>query len=1082
MTDHPHIPPQAAPAGDPDPRHGALIRAAVTRARVVIAMLVFLLICGIYAYHDIPKESDPDINIPIMYVTLHLEGVSPDDGERLLVRPVEQELTSIEGVKEMRSTAYQGGGNVILEFEAGFDSDQALYDVRQAVDRAKPELPLDADEPEVSEVNFSLFPVLVVTLSGDMPERSLVRLARDLQDKIVALPPVLEANISGDREELLEIVIDPELMESYGLNGTEILNFVARSNKLVTAGNLDTGAGRFAVKVPGLFETARDILDLPIKTEGDSVIRVGDIATLNKTFKDPQNFAMLNGRPAVAVNVVKRTGENIIETIEAVQSLVTEEQKNWPSTVQVHYTLDRSTDIRNMLRDLQNNIISAIILVMIVIVAALGVRSAGLVGIAIPGAFLSGVLIVYMMGLTVNIVVLFSLILSVGMLVDGAIVVTEYADRRMREGATRRDAYSEAATRMAWPIISSTATTLAAFAPLLFWPGIAGQFMRYMPITLIAVLSCSLVMALLFVPVLGALIGKPAQMTDKPDVELDAEGRVTSARGFTGFYARVLDTVLRIPGLTLLAAAALLIGSQVAYGTFGKGVEFFPDIEPQYGLVLVHARGNLSVYEQRDLVRRIEHRIHTIDGIKLIYTEAGKLQSSDDLAEDVIGKMTIEMHPWGQRPAVNDILEAIRRETADFAGLYIETRKMEEGPAGGKAAQIQVSSVYPERLPPMVELIYEALEAAGDFRDIEDSRPLPGIEWEMQVDRAQASKFGIDLSTVGEYIRMITNGMKIADYRPDDSKDEIDIVIRHARAERTLDQLDRVRIQNELGSVPISNFVERKAVPAIGTIHRVDQKRVLTVKADLPPGVNIDSKIAGLKDWLEANKSRLDPMVRIEFKGEDEDQKEAQGFLVKAFIVALFIMGLILVAQFNSFYSALLILSAVIMSTIGVMLGLILTQQPFGIIMSGVGVIALAGIIVNNNIVLIDTFDHLHKTEKIPLRTAIMRTGIERLRPVMLTTVTTVLGLMPMVLQANVDFIAREVTVGAPSTQWWAQLATAIAFGLTFSTLLTLLVTPAALMMKGKARSGLDRLRALLRRRRATPGVKGVQTGRNEQS
>lgn len=1032
----------------------SIIDFSINRSRMIVATLFLILVCGAYAYKAIPKESDPDINIPIIYVTLMLEGVSPDDAERLLVRPVEQELTAIEGVKELRSTSYQGGGNVVLEFNAGFDSDTALDDVREAVDRAKAELPADAEEPRVSEVNFSLFPVLVVTLSGDVPEQALVRIARDLQDKIESIKTVLEANISGDREELVEVIIDPELLESYNLNGTEIIQFVANSNRLVTAGNLDTGAGRFAVKVPGLFEDIHDILDLPIKTEGDSVIRVGDIASIRKTYKDPQNFALINGEPAVALNVVKRTGENIIETIEAVRAIVKEEQSRWPSNVQVNYTLDRSTDIRTMLTDLQNNIISAVLLVMIVVVAALGVRSAILVGVAIPGAFLSGVLIIFAMGLTVNIVVLFSLILSVGMLVDGAIVVTEYADRRMREGYTKVKAYSEAAKRMAWPIIASTATTLAAFAPLLFWPGIAGQFMRYMPITLIGVLASSLAMALIFVPVLGSLIGKADKDAAEPHegTSIDEDGHIKKATGFTGLYAQTLDKVLRFPGLTLIGAFIVLIVAQVSYATFGKGVEFFPDIEPQYAVALVHARGNLSVYEQLELVKDFEETLYDIDGIKLLYTEAGKQQSSNDLAEDVIGKITIEMHEWGHRPPVKDILTQVREHGENFPGLYIEAQKMQEGPASGKAAQIELSSLDPERIDPMVDLVYEALNTVGDFRDFEDTRPLPGIEWEMQVDRAQASKFGVDLTTVGQYIRMITNGLKIADYRPHGSKDEIDIVIRHDTEKRTLDQLDRVRIQNALGSIPISNFVTREAMPATGTIHRVNQKRTVTIKADLPPGMNIDAKITELKDWIAENQSRLDPLVEVNFKGQDEDQKEASVFLVNAFMVALFIMGIILVTQFNSFYSALLILSAVIMSTIGVMLGLLFLGQPFGVIMSGVGVIALAGIIVNNNIVLIDTFDYLHRVKGMNVRAAIMETGIQRLRPVMLTTVTTVLGLMPMVLQMNIDFLNQDITIGAPSTQWWVQLATAIVFGLSFSTMLTLLVTPSALMLREKAR------------------------------
>ncbi|HPF78486.1 MAG TPA: efflux RND transporter permease subunit, partial [Alphaproteobacteria bacterium] len=427
-----------------------MIEAALGRSRTVLSMLVFLLIAGTYAYNNIPKESSPDIDIPILYVSMALEGISPDDSERLLLRPMEQELSSIEGLKDLKSTGYTGGGFVILEFQAGFDKDKALDDVQKAVDQAKTNLPDTIDrDPKVTEVNFSLFPVLVVTLSGDIPERTLVKIAQDLQDKIEGIGTVLEANITGDREELVEVIVDPVLLESYGLKGADILQFFARSNKLVAAGNLDTGVGRFAVKVPGLFESASDIMDMPLRTEGDSVIKVRDVAEIRQTFKDPENFARINGERAVALNVVKRTGENIIETIEAVRAVVDAESAYWPEGVKVIYTLDESDDIKTRLTDLQNNMISAVLLVMIVIIAAMGVRAAGLVGVAIPASFLSGVLIIYMMGLTVNVVVLFALILSVGMLVDGAIVVTEFADRKISEGWGKKEAYGEAAKRMA---------------------------------------------------------------------------------------------------------------------------------------------------------------------------------------------------------------------------------------------------------------------------------------------------------------------------------------------------------------------------------------------------------------------------------------------------------------------------------------------------------------------------------------------------------------------------------------------------------------------------------------------------------
>jgi multidrug efflux pump len=1030
----------------------SVIDAALSRSRTVIATLLLILITGMYAYNAIPKESDPDIDIPIIYVSLYLEGVSPDDAERLLVRPMEQELTGIDGLKEMTSTAYTGGGNVILEFTAGFDKDKALDDVQKGVDQARPELPADVEEPTVSEVNFSLFPVLAVMLTGDVPERTLLKLAKRLQDKIEAIKTVLEVNISGDREELLEILLDPVTLETYGLNGPELIQFFQRSNQLVAAGNLDTGAGSFAVKVPGLFEGATDLLDVPLKTTGDSVVTVRDIAEIRQSFKDPQTKARVDGKPAIALNVVKRTGENIIDTIEAVRAVVTEESQMWPEGVEVRYTLDRSNDIRSMLSDLQNNIISAVLLVMIVCVAALGVRSALLVGIAIPGAFLSGILIIFVMGLTVNIVVLFSLILSVGMLVDGAIVVTEYADRKMNEGMPRREAYANAAKRMAWPIIASTATTLAAFAPLLFWPGTAGEFMRYMPITLIGVLLSSLAMALIFVPVMGAIFGKASRSkSETQEITENDLHDLSKIKGFVGFYARLLNRTMRFPFLILIGVFVLLIAVQVTYAKIGKGVEFFPDIEPEYAKVLVHARGNLSIYEQSDLVREVENRIIGREGIKLTYSEIGQEQGGgggDEIAEDVIGQITLEFENWQLRPPADDILRDIRADTSDIAGIMVETRKMQGGPPRGKAIEINVSSRFPGLIEPAVETLYRAMNEVGDFMAFEDTRPLPGIEWEIAVDRAQASKFNVDISMIGQYVRLITNGLKLSDYRPNDSDDEIDIVVRHRTEDRTLDQLDRIRIETESGSVPIGNFIERQAQDAVGTINRVNQERVVTVKADLPPEINIASKVDAVKDWIMSNPDAFDPRVTIAFKGQDEEQAESMVFLMKAFLVALFIMAIILVTQFNSFYSAFLILTAVIMSTIGVFIGLMVIGQPFGVIMSGTGVIALAGIIVNNNIVLIDTYDFLHNKRKIPVREAILMTGIQRLRPVLLTTITTVCGLIPMVLQMNIDFVGRDVTIGAPSTQWWVQLATAIVFGLTFSTILTLVVTPSALMLR----------------------------------
>ena len=606
----------------------AIIDTALARTRTTLLAFAMILIAGIIAYIDIPKEADPDIPIPIIYILLKHEGISPEDSEKQLLQAIEPKLMSIEGVKEMRTSAYQGGASIVLEFDAGFNSQKALSEVRERVDLGKANLPEETKEPIVKEVNLSLFPVLLVTLSGDIPERTLLKFARKVRDDIESINSVLEAKLTGTRKELVEIIIDPSRLEGYEIDSIQVMQTIARSNLLIAAGNLDTGNGRFPIKVPGLYENLPNILEQPIKTEGDAVVTIGDIASVRRTFKDPESIARLSGKPSIAIEVSKRTGENIIEAIDQIRKLVENRSRDWPDGVQYTFSQDRSVHIQKMLKDLQNNVISAIILVLIIIVGALGWRSGLMVGIAIPGSFLLGILAVAALGLSINIVVLFSLILSVGMLVDGAIVVTEFADRQMANGASRKQAYSLSAKRMSWPIIASTGTTLAAFLPLLFWPGIVGEFMKYLPITLLAVLSGSLLMALIFVPTLGALIGKaniPFQAKAAIPPHQKAEN-LNEISGLTGFYYQILEKALNRPAKIILAAFAILIGVQYLYVVVGKGIEFFPDIEPDTAKIYVHARGNLSTLEKDDLIRKIEHDILLLDDFKSVYTYVGKLK------------------------------------------------------------------------------------------------------------------------------------------------------------------------------------------------------------------------------------------------------------------------------------------------------------------------------------------------------------------------------------------------------------------------------------------------------------------------
>lgn len=1042
-----------------------LINACLARSRTVLSLLVLLLISGSVAYNDIPKESDPDVAIPILYITMRHDGISPEDAERLLIRPMEQELRSVEGLKEMRATAEEGYATVVLEFEAGFDIEKAKRDVREQMDIAKADLPGETEEPELHEVNVALFPILVVTLSGDVDQRLLIRLARDLQDKIEGLSGVLEVDIAGDREDLAEIVVDPRALDSYGISQDELVQLVGRNNQLVPAGALDSEAGRVSVKVPGLIQSIDDILDMPIKAIDGRVVTFRDVAVGQRSFKDPESLARVDGKPAIALEVTKRIGVNIIDTINEVRAVADAEAALFPEGVKISYSQDKSQQIELMLSDLSSNVASAIILVMIVVLAALGVRSSILVGIAIPGSFLTGILVLHAMGLTVNIVVLFSLILAVGMLVDGAIVVSEYADRRMLEGVHRIQAYREASTRMAWPIISSTATTLAAFLPLLFWPGIVGEFMKFLPITLIVTLSASLAMALIFLPVLGSIIGKPAKSSGRVVEMLRAaeDGDIRSVGGPAGLYVRTLDKAVRYPWAVVAIALVTAVVTLQAYGVFGRGVEFFPSVEPDNAQVQVRARGNMSISEKETLVREVEAEVLKLDGFKTVYTRTGTIRG-EDLPEDVIGIINLEFADWRTRPHASDILETIRQRLKDHPGLVIEAREEEAGPPVGKAIQIELASRFPETLPGAVDHILAGMHRIGGMIDIADSRPVPGIEWEMVVDRAQASRFGADVLGVGNAVRFVTQGVNVGTYRPDDTDDEVEIRVRFPEIDRTGDRLDQLRIQTAMGQTPISNFVERRAAPTQGIINRTDARRVMTVDAEVPEGVLADNKVREIRAWLAANP--LDPRVEIKFKGQDEEQRNAQEFLTRAFGIALFLIAIILVTQFNSFYQTALILSAIVFSSLGVLIGMMATAQPFGIVMGGIGLIALAGIVVNNNIVLIDTYNEIRAKGADAVEAA-LRTGAQRLRPVMLTTVTTMLGLVPMMLSINVDIPNRVIAVGAPSTQWWTQLSTAIVYGLGFATLLTLILTPAMLVLGDRVGRWARRMAVRLSRRKA---------------
>jgi multidrug efflux pump len=1008
----------------------SLVDFAIERSRFTLSLLAFLLVAGFAAYLAIPKEAEPDIDIPTIYVAVVLEGAAPEDGERLILRPLETHLRSLKNLKEMKATASEGVANVVLGFNAGFSAEAALADVRARVDDARSELPRDIDPPIVQEVNTSLFPVITATISGNAPERTLLNIAREAERIAEDSPGVLSADLKGVREELFDVNVEPMKLESLGASVDDLAAALQRDNHLIAAGAMEGVAGRFAVKVPALIENPTDLNSIPVLATPQGTVTLGDVATVKRTFKDPVGITRLNGEPAVAIQISKRAGANLLATIDGVKERLSKYAATWPANIKLGYTGDKSKNVRAMLSELQNSVLTAVVLVFIVMMATLGPRASVIVGVAIPASFLIGILALSLAGLTVNIVVLFSLILAVGMLVDDAIIVAEFAERRIAEGMSPREAYALGAKRMAGPVISATLTRVAAFSPLLFWPGIIGEFMGYLPITLIATLSASLASALLFVPTIGVALTRKAPRLTPP------RERPTGAYGWA--VEQSIDHPLRVIGLT----AFLLVAVLVIYARYGHGREFFPNLPPDQGAIYVSARGNLSIAEQDALVRQAEARLLHLDGVETVRTTVGSIRA-DDAPKDAVGVIQLDFVDWRLRPRSGDaILDEARERLKGLPGIRTEVVKPQTGITSGRAVEIELTAADPDAIKPAAQKVAGVLAARSDLTAIQDGGDQPGIDWNVTVNRAEAAKSGVSIAAIGTAIELATNGALVTTTRPPDADDKVDVRVRLPEEYRNLDWLDSIRVNTPNGAVPIGSFVTRTAAHKVGELDRRNGRRVVVVEADTIDGVNDDSVRKEIKSDLE--KMDLGPGVSFRMIGQDEDQREAQQFLSSAFSAALFMIFAILLIQFNRFVHVAIVLTAIVFAVIGVLIGLLVMGQTFGVVMTGVGVIALAGVIVNNNIVLIDTYAR-HRREGMSVDASLRKTCAERARPVLLTAITAMLGVLPLAFSIGVDLQHREITYQAPSTMWWVQLSTAIVYGLGFATVLTLVVTPAAL-------------------------------------
>ncbi|MFW2542589.1 efflux RND transporter permease subunit [Primorskyibacter sp. 2E107] len=1219
---------------------------AAERARMIIAFIVLSIIVGGYAYVSLPKEGEPDIEIPALFVSVPFPGISAADSETLLVQPMETELSDLDGLKTMSATAAEGYAGLALEFEFGWDKTKIIADVRDAMNNAEANFPEGAEKYSINEINFSEFPIIIVNLSGPVPERTMAKVAKDLQDKVETLDAVLEAGIAGNRDEMVEVLIDPLKLESYNVTAGELINVVRNNNQLIAAGEVETDQGSFAIKIPSSFDEAQDIYNLPIKVNGDRVVTLGDLATINLTFEDRTGTARFNGKTTVALQVVKRKGFNIIDTAAEVRRVIEEARADWPEELQavldVGASNDQSRQVESMVSQLEGSVLTAIALVMLVVLASLGLRPSLLVGFSIPTSFLLCFLLLALMGVTISNIVMFGLILAVGMLVDGAIVVVEYADKRVEEGVGPMHAYVEAAHRMFWPVVSSTATTLCAFLPMLFWPGVAGEFMGMLPVTLIFVLSASLVVALVYLPVMGGVLGRSerwlkqriAQIAALPllahvglvlisvlplvvagalvptlfaliggqfaimdganilgsvvpvflTVFLIGLGVVVLAGLAVGGVVALLLGLSAIParigaGLTALkrrvfgaprekpirsgyrrslfgrfialfatnpagplvvvAAVFVLVGSVfIYYGNNNNGTDFFVESEPEQAIVYVRARGNLSLAEKDALVQRAEDIVMQHPGIKTAFAFAGEGGLNNNTGgsqppKDTIGQIQLETIAWEDRPIAHEpwftipftnhtvqkaikapdfdgdlIIDQLTAQLEQIPGIKVEILAQARGPASAKPVHLRLKGDNWDDLLQATEIASQRFNALPGLTQIEDTRPLPGIDWQIDVDVEEAGRYGADVATVGAMVQLVTRGVLLDTMRVDSSDEEIEIRVRMPEKDRVMSTLDTLKVRTADGLVPLANFITRTPVAKLAEITRVDQERYFDVKAGVAPSLatlvddggealatvrllqdaashggteitgptgapleivrlengvtvgNLEARIAGgdaslvlieanerigkLTEWLETKP--LPAGVDWEWTGDQEDQAESQAFLGQAFGAALGLMFIILLAQFNSFYNSVLVLLAVVLSTTGVLIGMLVMDQYFSIIMTGTGIVALAGIVVNNNIVLIDTYQEYSRY--MPRIEAIVRTAEDRIRPVLLTTITTMAGLAPMMFGLSVDFFGGGYSIDSPTALWWKNLATAVVFGLGIATVLTLVFTPSMLALR----------------------------------
>ena len=1028
-----------------------MIEFFVDRKRTALAFLLVLIVAGIFGRINIPVEAEPDITIPVVYAGVGLPGVSPSDSERLLVRPLEEELRSIEGIKKLQAFGFEGYAAAVVQFEAAETMSKSLDSVRDAVNEAKSKFPEDAKEPIVREVSLSDDPSIIIAISSDIAqERDLLNIIRDIKNEIELLPEIFEVDLIGNREEQLEAILNRNQIENYNISIYEIIRAINNNNQAVMAGEIQTGQGQFSVDVPGLFEDESEINSIPIRSSSEGVVLLSDISDVKRNFKERTFFTSINLNESICLGVKKARGANLISTIDKVENIVEKYQSKISPDIRLGYVLNTKDTMLEQVNSLQGNIIMATMFVLIVAMITFGIRSSLIVGSGIPVSIIIAIFILYALGFTYNFMVIFGMLVALGMLIDGSIVVVELADRKMVEGYDKKTAFIYSAKRMFWPVTASAATTLAVFIPLFFWPGVSGQFMRVLPITIFIILTVALIYSLMIVPVIGSIFGKASEMSKKTVQSISSEHAydLTKVEGVVGKYINFLTFVLKRPlliGGSIIAFSFAVIST---YTSIGQGVVLVSQSDPFAGFGKIQARGNLTIEQIDELSESVEEIVYNTKGIKNLFLQTGRFnnfRTGGSSSDDTIASFFFEFTDREERENGRVVIENMRKELNKIPGIRTEIKAQEGGPPTGKDIEIRVLGPSRSSTMNISQDIKNYLNSVDGIVNLESTLPVPGVEWELFVDKPKAAKFGADIPTIGNSIGLITSGLAIGSYRPKDIDEELDIVLRYPKKERYIDELDNILINTESGMVPISNFVEKKPQQKVTYVRKYDSKHVTIIKADVSSGFTPESRLKLFEIWIK--QQSIPANVDIEFGGDNEEQVDSLNFVLQAFIISIMLMAALLVTQFNNFYQMTIILSAVVLSTAGVMLGLLIFDQVFSALLTGIGIVSLAGIVVNNNIILIDSFNVISSKSNEDVRTRIIKACAQRLRPIFLTSLTTMLGLIPLALNYSIDPIARDIAYDSNASTSWAPLAQCIIYGISFSAILTLVLTPCLLVL-----------------------------------